>query len=150
MPAGIGFHPYFEKHAGSTLRFNSIAIWPPDAPENLLKGVMPHEDGLDFSQAADISGLVSDRLFDGWDGVMILHATLRGGTGAMKGFWFSAIVGFFAAYAAVRLYRGSAKGFVFAAFALATRISVSSAFSNRLRRARSPPIFKSRILFKGH
>ncbi|MFT3989297.1 aldose 1-epimerase [Aestuariivirga sp.] len=73
MPAGIGFHPYFEKHRGSTLRFDSSAVWPPDAPENLLKGMMPHEDGLDFSEAADISGLVFDRLFDGWDGVMTLQ-----------------------------------------------------------------------------
>ena len=33
MPAGMGFHPYFPKPAGTRLQFEATGVWPPDAPE---------------------------------------------------------------------------------------------------------------------
>ncbi|HZT18298.1 MAG TPA: hypothetical protein VFA23_02785 [Dongiaceae bacterium] len=68
MPAGLGIHPYFPKHAGTRLRFASVAVWPPDAPEAVSLGCQPLVEGLDFSEGRDVSAMVIDRLFEGWDG----------------------------------------------------------------------------------
>lgn len=68
MPAGIGFHPYFPKPPGTRLRFSSLGVWPPDAPEAVALGCGPLEDGLDFADGPDVSEMVVDRLYEGWDG----------------------------------------------------------------------------------
>ncbi len=68
MPAGIGFHPYFPKPPGTRLRFEALAVWPPDAPEAVRLSCGPIPPGLDFAAGPDVSGLVLDRCYDGWDG----------------------------------------------------------------------------------
>jgi len=68
MPAGLGIHPYFPKPPGTRLKFFSIGVWPPDGPEALELGCQPLTEGLDFAQGPDISQMVIDRLFEGWDG----------------------------------------------------------------------------------
>lgn len=69
MPAGIGFHPYFPKPPGTRLRFNALAVWPPDAPEAVDLTCSPIPPGLDFQSGLDVSRLVLDRCYEGWDGV---------------------------------------------------------------------------------
>ena len=68
MPAGLGIHPYFPKHPGTRLRFESVGVWPPDAPEAVELGCEPLTEGLDFADGPDVSEMVIDRLFEGWDG----------------------------------------------------------------------------------
>ena len=68
MPAGLGIHPYFPKHPGTRLRFTAVGVWPPDAPEAVLLGCQPLIDGLDFGDGPDVSAMVIDRLYEGWDG----------------------------------------------------------------------------------
>jgi aldose 1-epimerase len=68
MPAGIGFHPYFPKPAGTCLRFDSTGVWPPDAPETVARSCGPLAPGLDFRDGPDVSEMVLDRCFEGWDG----------------------------------------------------------------------------------
>lgn len=68
MPAGIGFHPYFPKEPGATLRFDAVGVWPADAPEAVGRGCGPLEAGLDFRQGQDVAAMVVDRLYEGWDG----------------------------------------------------------------------------------
>jgi aldose 1-epimerase len=69
MPAGIGIHPYFPKPAGTMLRFDATGVWPPDAPEAVELGCGPLEAGLDFRPGQDVSSIVLDRCFEGWDGI---------------------------------------------------------------------------------
>jgi aldose 1-epimerase len=68
MPAGLGIHPYFLKHPGTRLRFASLGVWPPDAPEAVTLGCEPLIEGLDFGAGPDVSAMVIDRLYEGWDG----------------------------------------------------------------------------------
>jgi aldose 1-epimerase len=68
MPAGLGIHPYFPKHPGTRLRFESVGVWPPDAPEAVNLGCEPLAEGLDFRDGPDVSPMVIDRLYEGWDG----------------------------------------------------------------------------------
>ena len=68
MPAGLGIHPYFPKHPGTRLRFASVGVWPPDAPEAVSLPCQPLIDGLDFGDGPDVSAMVIDRLYEGWDG----------------------------------------------------------------------------------
>ena len=68
MPAGLGIHPYFPKHPGTRLRFEAMGVWPPDAPEAVLLGCQPLIDGLDFGAGPDVSAMVIDRLYEGWNG----------------------------------------------------------------------------------
>jgi len=68
MPAGLGIHPYFPKHPGTRLRFESVGVWPPDAPEAVGLGCEPLIEGLDFADGPDVSPMVIDRLYEGWDG----------------------------------------------------------------------------------
>lgn len=72
MPAGMGLHPYFPKTPGTMLRFDCTGLWPPDAPEVVRQGAGPLVPGLDFREAQDISGIVFDRCFEGWDGCSTL------------------------------------------------------------------------------
>jgi aldose 1-epimerase len=68
MPAGLGIHPYFPKQAGTRLKFNCVGVWPPDGPEAVTLGCRPLTEGFDFSAGQDITDVVIDRLFEGWDG----------------------------------------------------------------------------------
>lgn len=68
MPAGIGIHPYFPKPPGTRLRFASVGVWPADAPEAVGLGCQPLIEGLDFGNGPDVSQMVVDRLYEGWDG----------------------------------------------------------------------------------
>jgi aldose 1-epimerase len=68
MPAGLGIHPYFPKEPGARLRFASVGVWPPDAPEAVALGCQPLIEGLDFGEGLDVSAMVIDRLYEGWDG----------------------------------------------------------------------------------
>jgi len=68
MPAGLGIHPYFPKHKGTRLKFDCIGVWPPDGPEVVAVGCGPLSEGFDFSAGQDITDVVIDRLFEGWDG----------------------------------------------------------------------------------
>jgi aldose 1-epimerase len=68
MPAGLGIHPYFPKHPGTRLRFASLGVWPPDAPEAVTLGCQPLIEGLDFAGGPDVSAMVIDRLYEGWNG----------------------------------------------------------------------------------
>ena len=68
MPAGLGIHPYFPKPPGTRLRFASIGVWPADAPEAVALGCQALSEGLDFGDGPDVSEMVVDRLYEGWDG----------------------------------------------------------------------------------
>ena len=68
MPAGIGIHPYFPKPPGTRLRFASVGVWPADAPEAVGLGCQSLMEGLDFGASPDVSQMVVDRLYEGWDG----------------------------------------------------------------------------------
>jgi len=72
MPAGLGIHPYFPKPPGTRLKFFSIGVWPPDGPDVVDKGCGPLTEGLGFNDGPDVSKMVVDRLYEGWDG----HAEL--------------------------------------------------------------------------
>jgi aldose 1-epimerase len=67
MPAGLGIHPYFPKHPGTRLRFASVGVWPADAPEAVSLGCQPLMEGLDFGDGPDVSRMIIDRLYEGWD-----------------------------------------------------------------------------------
>ena len=68
VPAGLGIHPYFPKPPGTRLRFASVGVWPADAPEAVTLGCQPLSEGLDFGKGPDVSEMVVDRLYEGWDG----------------------------------------------------------------------------------
>jgi aldose 1-epimerase len=68
MPAGLGIHPYFPKPPGTRLKFFSLAVWPPDGPDVIDKGAVPLSEGLSFNDGPDVSTMVVDRLYEGWDG----------------------------------------------------------------------------------
>jgi aldose 1-epimerase len=68
MPAGFGFHPYFPKPKGTRLRFEAVGVWPADAPEAVTLPCGPLIEGLSFRDGADVSEMVVDRLYEGWDG----------------------------------------------------------------------------------
>jgi aldose 1-epimerase len=68
VPAGIGFHPYFPKHKGTRLTFEAVGVWPADAPEAVTLPCGPLIEGLSFRDGPDVSEMVVDRLYEGWDG----------------------------------------------------------------------------------
>jgi aldose 1-epimerase len=78
MPAGLGIHPYFPKPEGARLKFNCVGVWPPDGPEVVGIGCGPLTAGFDFSAGQDLTDVVIDRLFEGWDS----HAEVIGPDGA--------------------------------------------------------------------
>jgi len=73
MPAGIGYHPYFPKPAGTRLHFEAIGVWPADSPEVVNEPCGPLIEGLSFRDGPDVSKMVVDRLYEGWNG----HARLE-------------------------------------------------------------------------
>lgn len=88
MPAGIGFHPYFPKPKGTRLTFDAVGVWPADAPEAVTQGCGPLIEGLSFRDGPDVSEMVVDRLYEGWDGKAALdyadgHSTIVTADGAL-------------------------------------------------------------------
>lgn len=67
MPAGLGFHPYFPKVSGTRLQFDAVGVWPADTPEAVNLGCGPLVEGLSFCDGPDVSEMVVDRLYEGWD-----------------------------------------------------------------------------------
>jgi aldose 1-epimerase len=68
FPAGLGIHPYFPRPKGTRLKFQSVGVWPADAPEVVGIGCQPLTEGLSFNGGPDVSAMVVDRLYEGWDG----------------------------------------------------------------------------------
>lgn len=75
MPAGIGFHPYFPRSTGTRLKFEALGVWPADAPEAVATGCGELIEGLSFRDGPDVSQMVVDRLYEGWDGKATLMAS---------------------------------------------------------------------------
>jgi aldose 1-epimerase len=65
-PVGLGWHPYFVKHADSHLRFAARGRW--EMGEDKLPTGRRPSTGLD----ADCAALDVDHCFDGWDGEALL------------------------------------------------------------------------------
>lgn len=68
MPAGMGFHPYFPKAPGDMLTFRHGHVWPPDDPDAVRLTPIPTPPGLDFNKGLDVSQIVLDRCYEGWNG----------------------------------------------------------------------------------
>jgi aldose 1-epimerase len=71
-PAGLGWHPYFDRRPGSHIAFRASGRWEM-GPDKLPTGRSP-SPGLD----ADCATLDVDHCYDGWDGIVELRdARLR-------------------------------------------------------------------------
>jgi aldose 1-epimerase len=66
-PAGLGWHPFFPKRAGSHVAFRATGRWEMGADK--LPTHRFATPGLD----ADCAGLDVDHCFDGWDGQAVLR-----------------------------------------------------------------------------
>jgi aldose 1-epimerase len=69
LPYGLGFHPWFPRHRGTTLRALAARVWLEDE-RHLPTGVDPvaaHPE-WDFSRAAPLPQRWINNAFDGWDG----------------------------------------------------------------------------------
>jgi aldose 1-epimerase len=66
-PAGMGWHPFFTKRAGSHISFAAAGRWEMDAAK--LPSTFSASGGLDRSCA----GLEVDHCFDGWRGLVTLR-----------------------------------------------------------------------------
>lgn len=67
MPAGLGFHPYFPRRPGATLRFRAANVWLPDENEIPTKREAPRGD-YDFSSAKAVETVTLDNAFAGFGG----------------------------------------------------------------------------------
>jgi aldose 1-epimerase len=69
LPYGLGFHPWFPRHAGTTLEAKAGRVWLEDE-RHLPTGVEPvtAHPGWDFSRAAPLPDAWINNGFDGWDG----------------------------------------------------------------------------------
>ncbi|MCQ4301607.1 aldose 1-epimerase [Pseudomonas songnenensis] len=67
MPAGLGWHPYFPRHAGVELQFAAEAVWLADEQQlPLRQAAIPA--GWDFSQLRAVNEPGLDNNFTGWNG----------------------------------------------------------------------------------
>lgn len=66
-PAGLGWHPYFDKRPDSHVAFRATGRWEM-GPDKLPTRRVP-SDGED----ADCAALEVDHCYDGWDGTVHLH-----------------------------------------------------------------------------
>ena len=69
LPYGLGFHPWFPRHAGTSLTAGARRVWLEDE-RHLPTGVEPiaaHPD-WDFSNGAPLPAGWINNGFDGWDG----------------------------------------------------------------------------------
>jgi aldose 1-epimerase len=77
MPAGLGAHPYFARHAGTELCFRAHSAWEHDE-QRLPTRLAPTPPELDFTQARRIHHAPFDRAFVGWDRPALLIDRERG------------------------------------------------------------------------
>lgn len=67
MPAGLGWHPYFPRHAGVELQFAAEAVWLADEQQlPLRQTTIPAS--WDFSQLRAVNEPGLDNNFVGWNG----------------------------------------------------------------------------------
>jgi aldose 1-epimerase len=69
LPYGLGFHPWFPRHAGTTLQAKAARVWLEDE-RHLPTGVEPvaAHSVWDFSRGAPLPQRWVNNGFDGWDG----------------------------------------------------------------------------------
>jgi len=67
MPAGLGFHPYFERAGGVTLQTDLDCVWLPDEGK-IPRGAASLPPVWDFSSVRGLDGLELDHCFGGWGG----------------------------------------------------------------------------------
>jgi aldose 1-epimerase len=69
LPYGLGFHPWFPRHAGTTLQAKAARVWLEDE-RHLPTGVEPvaAHPGWDFAKASRLPAAWVNNGFDGWDG----------------------------------------------------------------------------------
>jgi len=77
MPAGLGAHPYFARHASTELCFRAHAAWEHDE-QRLPTRLVPTPPELDFTQARRVHHTPFDRAFVGWDRPALLIDRERG------------------------------------------------------------------------
>lgn len=67
MPAGLGFHPYFPRRPGATLRFRAEGVWIPDDAE-LPDHREVAQGAFDFRAAKPVADVTLDHAFLGFAG----------------------------------------------------------------------------------
>ncbi|GGK18389.1 aldose 1-epimerase [Salinarimonas ramus] len=67
MPCGLGFHPYFPRRPGTTLRFRATNVWISDEREIPVRREAPTGD-FDFSAAKEVASVTLDNAFSGFGG----------------------------------------------------------------------------------
>ncbi|MDX2055281.1 MAG: aldose 1-epimerase [Polyangiaceae bacterium] len=76
MPAGLGFHPYFECNELTTLRAQLPTIW--SAKNFVPQGLVPVSSAEDFRSPKRVSETSLDHCFAGWNGEAEIHWPDRG------------------------------------------------------------------------
>ncbi|MGJ3265311.1 MAG: aldose 1-epimerase [Salinarimonas sp.] len=71
MPCGLGFHPYFPRRPGATLRFRAGSVWIADEREIPARREAATGD-YDFSAAREVEGVTLDNAFSGFGGTAAL------------------------------------------------------------------------------
>ncbi len=67
MPAGLGFHPYFPKNTGASLRFKHAGVWLNRDDAVPQRRIIPIPE-WDFAHGKNVGGLEIDHCFLGFDG----------------------------------------------------------------------------------
>ncbi|WP_052340888.1 aldose 1-epimerase [Salinarimonas rosea] len=67
MPCGLGFHPYFPRRPGATLRFRATSVWIADEREIPVRREAPTGD-FDFSAPREVETAALDNAFSGFGG----------------------------------------------------------------------------------
>ena len=79
MPAGLGWHPYFLRHDGVTLRFAAQQVWLSD-DQQLPRKAVDVPERWDYRQARELHEPELDHCFSGWDGTATLQWPAAGVT----------------------------------------------------------------------
>jgi aldose 1-epimerase len=66
-PAGLGFHPYFPRHADTTVRFKASDLWA-EGPGHLPIGRTEIPADEEYSAAAKLPCEWRNQCYSGWDG----------------------------------------------------------------------------------
>jgi aldose 1-epimerase len=77
IPVGLGFHPYFVRAAGMTLKFHAERFWL-EGPGHLPTDAISLPPELDFSAPAPLPEAWRNNCYSGWDGRAALHDPARG------------------------------------------------------------------------
>lgn len=67
VPAGIGLHPFFVRHADTVLSCRTQAVWRADAEVLPVERIAVPAD-WDFACGRRVDEVALDNCFDGWDG----------------------------------------------------------------------------------